>query len=211
LKKRSRDEFALLYMGVKHPEGSLAAKLVDDTRKEAKALGLGPEEVHFNEWVPFESRHDVAAACRAAVIAHDDHVETRYAFRTRALDAFAAGLPLITAEGDFFAALVEHEGAGAVFPCGDSGALADHLCNLADDEQVYSDMRNRSLTLGRKFAWREVCSDLRESLLSGALKKLKPGVRQLEVRNHQLALRIDESAFGKLARKAAQKGKDLLG
>jgi len=210
LKDQGRDEFSLLFMGVKHPEGSLAADLVKRTRSEAAALGLGPQDVHFNEWTPYEKRFDVAAASWAALIAHGEHVETRYAFRTRALDALAAGLPLITAAGDFFAALVEHEEAGAVFPCGEADALAAHICNLADRPAVYDNAKQRSKALGRKFSWRKVCSDLREGLTSGTVKRLKPGARQRQVQEHMLKLSIGESTLEKLARKAEKKGKDLF-
>src|SRR6185503_10968946 len=51
-----------------------------------------------------------------AVSAHLDHLESRYAFRTRLLDCFWAGLPIVCTRGDELADRVERERLGEAVP-----------------------------------------------------------------------------------------------
>ena len=64
------------------------------------------------------------AAADLGVSAHHDHLEARFAFRTRVLDYLWAGLPVVATAGDALAELVGGEGLGRTSPPGDARAFA---------------------------------------------------------------------------------------
>ena len=66
----------------------------------AEELGLRDRVVFFNEgWVPYEQRGAYLLEADLGVSAHFDDLESRFAFRTRLLDCFWAGLPVVTTVG----------------------------------------------------------------------------------------------------------------
>src|SRR4029079_11875445 len=67
----------------------------------AEELGLRDRVVFFNfGWVPYAERGRYLLEADLGVSAHFDDLETRFAFRTRLLDCFWAGLPVVTTRGD---------------------------------------------------------------------------------------------------------------
>ena len=85
----------LVFMAAGHPNSELPT---------ARALGAAREaagpRVHFHDgWVEYERRADWLLDANAGVSAHHEHVETRFAFRTRILDYLWAGLPVLCTRG----------------------------------------------------------------------------------------------------------------
>ena len=69
--------------------------------------------VHFHEtWVPYDERGAWLAQADCAISTHAEHLETRFAFRTRLLDCFWSGLPVVCTEGDDLADRVAREDLG---------------------------------------------------------------------------------------------------
>lgn len=92
----------------------------------AAELGLLDSTVFFNDaWVPYDERATWLLEASCALYAHHDQLETRFAFRTRLLDAFWARLPVVCCTGDELADRIEAEGAGHTFAPEDHGAAAD--------------------------------------------------------------------------------------
>ena len=80
----------------------------------ARDLGLLGRVVRFNDdWVPYAQRGAWLLQADCAVTAHHDHLETRFALRTRLLDCLWAGLPVVCTRGDELAERVEREDLGA--------------------------------------------------------------------------------------------------
>jgi len=97
---------------------------------DAAADRLGTR-VHVNTgWVPYAERGQWLAEADLAVSAHRDHLEARYAHRTRLLDALWAGLPIVTTRGDALAELIEREGLGATVAPGDAAGYAEACARL---------------------------------------------------------------------------------
>ena len=72
--------------------------------------GCSGTRVHVNRgWVPYAERGAWLAEADLGVSAHHDHLEARYAHRTRVLDTLWAGLPVVATRGDALADLVERE------------------------------------------------------------------------------------------------------
>ena len=104
-----RGDVKLYFLGVQHPNPETEAMtMADQAVRLAEELGLLDRSVFFNfGWVPYEERADFLLEADLGVSAHEDNVETRFAFRTRMLDYLWAGLPIVTTQGDVLAELVE--------------------------------------------------------------------------------------------------------
>lgn len=116
----------LVFMGAGGgPAGRTAA---DEARALAASLGLLGDAVLFNDrWVPYDERAAWLLEADCSVATARDHLETRFAFRTRVLDSIWAGLPVVCTRGDELAARVERDGLGAVVAPADPAALGDAI------------------------------------------------------------------------------------
>jgi glycosyltransferase involved in cell wall biosynthesis len=127
-----RPHLRLVFMGGA-PEHPAAAQSTREARVLAEQLGLLGTVVHFHEsWVPYDRRGDWLTQADCAISAHADHLETRFAYRTRLLDCFWARLPIVCTSGDDLADHVVRERLGAVAPPEDAAALARALEQVLD-------------------------------------------------------------------------------
>ena len=114
-----RPRLRLVFMGA-----SDAAQARDAERRAralARDLGLLGRVVRFNDdWVPYAQRGAWLLQADCAVAAHHDHLETRFAHRTRLLDCLWAGLPVVCTRGDELAERIEREDLGATVAAGGS-------------------------------------------------------------------------------------------
>ncbi len=93
--------------------------------------------MHVNPgWTPYRERGALLAAADLGVSAHPDHLESRFAFRTRLLDYLWAGLPIVSTRGDALGDLVERRGLGVAPPPGDPDAFAAACARLLDDDAL---------------------------------------------------------------------------
>src|SRR6185436_11771147 len=95
----------LVFLGLGHPSPAVdAMSMADRAVSLARTLGVEGRHVFFSrEWVPYERRLDYFREADLGVSAHLDTTEARFAFRTRLLDHFAAGTPVVTTSGDVLA------------------------------------------------------------------------------------------------------------
>jgi glycosyltransferase involved in cell wall biosynthesis len=172
---RRRDDVKLYFLGVKHPnpaleEMAMARAAIDLARK----LEVIDRFVFFNEgWVSYEQRRDYFAEADLGVSAHFDSVETRFAFRTRFLDHFAARLPTIATRGDVLADLVGERGLGAVVDFEDVSAWVDAILELLDDPNRYEQAITATLAVRDGFAWPTVTKNL-VRLVDGEGGRIRP-------------------------------------
>jgi glycosyltransferase involved in cell wall biosynthesis len=123
---RRRPSVRLVFMAASDAGPALVA--AEEARRLAGELGLLDSVVYFNrEWVPYAERANwlLEADCNFSM--HREHLETRFAFRTRVLDCFWSGLPIVATEGDELADRVERDDLGAAVPAGDAEAAAAAL------------------------------------------------------------------------------------
>jgi glycosyltransferase involved in cell wall biosynthesis len=128
-----RPRLRLVFMGGA-PDHPAAAQSTREARALAERLGLLGSVVHFHEsWVPYAERGTWLTQADCAISAHSEHLETRFAYRTRLLDCFWAGLPVVCTSGDDLAERVARERLGAVAPPEDVSALAAALEQVLED------------------------------------------------------------------------------
>lgn len=152
----------LVFMATGHPnpEQPPAAALAR-ARAAADELGATGRSVFFNHgWVDYDRRSDWLLEADAGVSTHFDHVETRFAHRTRVLDYLWAGLPVLCTAGDTLADEVERHGAGLTVAPGDAEALAEAVRRLAGDRALRERCAAASRWRARELTWSAVVQPL---------------------------------------------------
>lgn len=161
---RTRDDVKLYFLGVTHPNPSVPAMSMAVRAVElSKELGLLDRHVFFNlGWVPYDERHNYLLEADIGVSTHFDTIETRYAFRTRMLDYFWAGRPIVATGGDTLADLVATRELGLTVRAGDPQELADAITRLLDDDDRYRQAQTNVMAIRNEYSWPVVVSGLAE-------------------------------------------------
>jgi hypothetical protein len=145
-----------VFLAGPHPTAAVGPQaLVDRARARAADLGVLGTRVRFVEqWVPYQERGAWLRDADIGVSLHLDHVETTFAFRTRILDYFWAGLPVVCSAGDHMAELVAAHDLGIVVPVGDADAVGEALGALASSPaSVAAARRERTAEVARAHEW----------------------------------------------------------
>jgi len=156
----------LVFMGTKSPNPKVP--VMDMTTRAidlAAKLGLTDKNVFFLPgWVDYEERVNYLLDATIAVSSHFDLPETRFSFRTRLLDYFWCGIPILTTGGDQLAELIEAGGAGMALPYSDKDAWAQAIKLCLSDKEKLSAMKQSALQLGQRFHWQDNAEPIRKFL-----------------------------------------------
>jgi len=156
-----RADVKLFFMGTRHPNPDVPLmRAVEASRRLTSELRL-EDRVIFNDWVPYAERARYLVDADIGLSTHQDHLETRFAFRTRMLDYIWAQLPIVCTKGDYFAQLVETRGLGLTVPPGDAAALAAAMARLMDDTRLRADCQENLRSVARELTWDRVVEPLR--------------------------------------------------
>ncbi len=131
--RAQRPKVKLFFLGKRHPNPADVPEMAMYERAVALAeeLNLLGQTVFFNDrWVPYDERTSYLLEADIGVSAHQEHIETRFAFRTRLLDCIWAGLPMVVSSGDTLADTVVAQGLGYAIPIGNADAFAQALLDL---------------------------------------------------------------------------------
>ena len=167
LLKERLPKLRLYFMGIKSPNPKVPLMaMAKKTQALSQELGLTNKHIFFAEdWVPYDERANFLLDADIAVSAHFDVIETRFAFRTRILDYFWAGLPILTTAGDDLADLIEARGAGEAISFQDKQGWAEAIFTLLSDTQKRKDCQAASRQLAEHFAWSKNIAPLKEFAL----------------------------------------------
>lgn len=159
-----RDDVKLYFLGVRHPNPVVSEMEMTGRAVElARELGLENRFVFFNfGWVPYEERAGYFAEADIGVSAHFEALETRYAFRTRLLDHFWAGLPTIATGGDVLGDLVGERGLGRRVATEDVAGWVRAIEELLDDPAAYAEAKSNVERVRGEFTWSRVTRRLIE-------------------------------------------------
>ena len=134
----------------------------------------------FNlDWTPYEERDRYFLEADLGVSGNLDTIETRFAFRTRLLDHFRAGLPTIATEGDVLADLVRREELGRTVGVDDVDGWVRAIEDLLDDRNALEQPRSNTRRIAREYAWPVVVEPLRRLLEHRPLEAPVPRVEPL--------------------------------
>jgi len=158
LLRERRDDVKLVFMGLKHPNA-----LVPEMEMMRKAVALASElelldeSVFFNYgWVPYAERQNHFLEADIGLSTHFDHLETRFSFRTRVLDYFWTGLPIVTTKGDAMADLVQQRDLGQTVDYEDPEGLAAAVVAILDDEATRTRMVANLRQVREDYRWSRV-------------------------------------------------------
>jgi hypothetical protein len=119
------------------------------------------KHVFFNDgWVEYSERQNFLLEATLGVSTHFESIETRFSFRTRALDYLWAGLPIVATEGDSFCQLIEDEHLGLTVPPEDPRALEEAILRLLSDREMAEACRARVAEVRKDFRWSVVLEPL---------------------------------------------------
>jgi glycosyltransferase involved in cell wall biosynthesis len=161
-----RPRVRLVFMGRPplHAHGSETARAAHEL---AGRLGVLDEVVFFNDrWVPYAERDSWLLDADCALTTQGEHLEARYSFRTRLLDCFWAGLPVVCSEGDELSERVAREDLGAAVAPGDVGATEAAVEEVL--ERGRADYASRLARVAAEYAWSRVAAPLIRYVTSGA-------------------------------------------
>ena len=157
-----RHDLKLVFMGVKHPNPEIPE--MEMTRRAmalSDELGLTGQHVFFNHgWVPYHDRQNYLAEADLGISSHFDAIETRFSFRTRVLDYFWAGLPVLTTEGDSMAEIVQRERLGRVVRYESVDDWVEGIESILGDPVEFARTRERVQTLAETFRWSRAASPI---------------------------------------------------
>jgi len=177
----------LVFMGTgEGPAGHAAAA---EAHALAASLGLLGDTVIFNEtWVAYDERAAWLTQADCAVATARDHLETRFAFRTRLLDCFWAGLPVVCTRGDELAARIERDDLGAVVGADDPRSLANALQAVL--ERGRTSYADKLAGAAAEYAWPVVAEPLRRWVTDPSSPSSPPRVQRTLRRPGHAARRL---------------------
>ncbi len=158
-----RDELPMLrayFMGVLRPGSTELAPAALKVMALSDELGLTGKVVFFNDWTPFDRRQDVYLEATAIVSLHHAHLESRFSFRTRLLDALWGRVPIVCTSGDVVAGIVEELQLGLTVPPGDVAAVAQAFRDLVGDPALLDRARARLDAAAPAYEWQHAVEPL---------------------------------------------------
>jgi len=148
----------LFFLGTRHPNPAVPpSQMAQCAIDRAAELGLKDTAVFFNDWTPYHERVNYLLEADVGVSLHGDHVETRFAVRTRLMDYLWARLPMVVNGGDVLGDLVQVRGLGQAVAVGDKTAVAEALVYLLQNPVSPAAFDE---VMGQ-FRWSEVAAPLR--------------------------------------------------
>jgi glycosyltransferase involved in cell wall biosynthesis len=141
----------------------------EEIRALAEELGvLGRTVLFFDEWIPYEQRHDYLREADIGLTLHRHAAEARLAARARYMDYLSAELPCVLGRGDETAEELGAGGFATLLEDPDPEVLAAALLALADNPDALAGARAAGHELAAERHWSAVGAKLRAALADGA-------------------------------------------
>jgi glycosyltransferase involved in cell wall biosynthesis len=181
-----RTDIKLFFMGAGRANVSLPKmQAAEDAVSLSRELGLYDRYVFFNDWVPYQERQNYLLEADLGVSLHREHVESRFAFRTRFLDYLWAGLPMVATEGDVMSEHMRAWELGRLVEPEDVEGVATAILDLLNTPNLRETYQSRFTQAAAKYRWDIVtaplvnfCADPRRAPDKVYLKQLPLGYEQ---------------------------------
>ncbi len=156
----------LVFLGTRHPNPKVPQhEMAQRAMALAEQIGEKDRTIIFIEWVSYEEREALLLDAAIGVTLHPIHVETRFSLRTRVLDYFWAGLPVLITDGDITSEWICTYGLGEVVPQHDPDAVSAALLRMLALPK--SDWQPAFAPLKQRMNWQAVVEPLRRYCLEG--------------------------------------------
>lgn len=169
---QKRSDIKFVFFGVSSSEkDKVISKAAKSTIELSKELGLFNKQIFFIEkWIPYQERANWLLDCDLGVISHHDNIETRYSWRTRALDYLWANLPIITTKGDAISEIVKSDNLGRVVPYQGHTHMAEAIIELVDNKSEYQTIKQNIKEYIPKLYWENLTFSIDRFLGSLSLR-----------------------------------------
>jgi glycosyltransferase involved in cell wall biosynthesis len=158
-----RPDVKLFFAGVQHPNPEVPpVRMAQAARRLSDELGLTGQRVFFNSWVPYAERGDYLLEADVAISLHFEHVEARFAYRTRLLDYIWAGLPMVITRGDVLGQLAEARGLARLVSPQSPLEVADSLLAWLDRSESLVKGTDVARPLAAELSWSRAVKPLLE-------------------------------------------------
>jgi glycosyltransferase involved in cell wall biosynthesis len=128
---------------------------------ESKHLGLYERQVFFHlQQIPYAERGEYLLEADAGVVFYRNNLETEFAFRTRLVDYFWAGLPVLCARGDSLSRLVEQHTAGLTVSPQRVEEVEQAIVRLAEDSAFRRRCQQGSRQIAGTMLWQNILRPL---------------------------------------------------
>lgn len=130
---QERPDIKFYFPGIEHPAPELVGTMPVQQEMVAlsEQLGLKDRTVFFGDWVDYADWQNYLLESDCGISLHRDHLESRFAARTRVMSYLWAGLPMILTRGDELAERLERQGTAILVPPGDIQGVAKAILDLA--------------------------------------------------------------------------------
>ncbi|MFC7679252.1 glycosyltransferase family 4 protein [Paenibacillus sp. GCM10028914] len=155
--KTSNDKIKLLFMGIRPPNNTAGMRKVALIQEMSGNYSLTGNTVFFNDWVSYEERHNYLLESDIGLSLHQNHLETRFSFRTRMLDYIWCELPTISTRGDVFSEIIFQHQIGEVIKEEDVEGLVNAIQNVSIKNKIYKDNFQQ---LKKRMTWEEAVKPL---------------------------------------------------
>lgn len=159
---KKHPKLKLYFMGYQSPNPQVGLmKMAVKSKELAERLDVLNKHVFFSDsWTAYEDRVNCLLDADVAVSAHFDLPETRFSFRTRILDYFWSGLPILTTTGDQLADQIEKEGAGIALPYENVDKWSEAIDKLITNKTLLETYSAGSRRLSETYRWSKVVQPL---------------------------------------------------
>jgi len=176
--KTAAPHIKLFFMSAEHPHPAMPEAqhyLLRQTISKAKEADLLNKTIFFNDkWIPYEERCDYFLDSDAGISTHRNHLETRYAFRTRILDYIWCNLPVVCSEGDYLSQLVHEKEIGITIPEHDTQSFVKAAFELSGNKRLYEEYKKNLASLAPDLRWSKLVEPLLDVLKNPSRKKFSP-------------------------------------
>jgi glycosyltransferase involved in cell wall biosynthesis len=161
LSSEERPDLKLFFMGVNSPNaGSIKTESATKAINFSQQLGLFEKQIFFHSWVPYQERQNYLLEADIGASLHLNHLETRFAFRTRFLDYIWTGLPILTTAGDMLSDEIIRWRLGKVVKHGDIAQVSQMLIELSSIPDLRQEYQPQFERVREKYEWEAVMTPL---------------------------------------------------
>lgn len=155
--KNRQSNIKCFFMGVKPPGTTQISSMLEKLIQLRKELDL-EDTVVFNDWVKYDDRDQFLLESDIGISLHKDHIETRYAYRTRILDYIWTDLSVVSLDGDVLSEIIRETNRGVILPRNSSPEIiGETLIGMLNNK-----IKNANDISKEEFHWRVALKDLRE-------------------------------------------------
>lgn len=159
LERLRAPQWRLVVVRSAHPD-STPQRQLDRLAAASRQRGWWEERVELVDRVAAARRRELFATSDLLVAPHAASLETDLSFRTRFLEALAAGCPVVTTRGGALAREVARRDAGWVVPERDPQALAAAIDEVLAGGPEVEARRRRGLALAAEHGWPQALAPL---------------------------------------------------